>query len=89
MDQIDIFAMMTQNVLFSYMFESFTKLIFFMINVSFSDDKYPFKFAILVAGFKSKSAAHAVMYSNPITMPSLHVFGETDQVIAKGLSLSK
>lgn len=48
---------------------------------------FNFDFAILVAGFKSHSIQHSSMYStsNPITMPTLHVFGDTDRVIEKGM----
>lgn len=42
-----------------------------------------FKFAILVAGFKSRSLGHSVYYNAPITCPTLHVFGDTDRVIPK------
>lgn len=44
---------------------------------------FEFKFAILVAGFKSRSSGHSVFYSTPITCPTLHVFGDTDRVIPK------
>lgn len=44
-----------------------------------------FKFAILVAGFKSRSSGHSVYYNAPITCPTLHVFGDTDRVIPKGM----
>lgn len=43
-----------------------------------------FKFAILVAGFKSRSTSHDVYYSTQIKFPTLHVFGDTDKVIPKG-----
>lgn len=63
------------------------KLIFLIICVVGCLD---FKFAILVAGFKSRSAGHSVYYNAPITCPTLHVFGDTDRVIPKGmLSLVK
>ncbi|XP_028413443.1 esterase OVCA2-like [Dendronephthya gigantea] len=42
-----------------------------------------FKFAIMVAGFTSKSTQHDVFYENLIKCPTLHVYGETDQVIPK------
>lgn len=45
-----------------------------------------FKFAILVAGFKSKSTPHDVLYSQKISVPTLHVFGNTDKVIEKEMS---
>jgi len=44
-----------------------------------------FKFAILVAGFKSRSTSHGVYYSTQIKFPTLHVFGDTDKVIPKGV----
>ena len=43
-----------------------------------------FSFAILVAGFKSRSTPHDPLYSKKISIPTLHVFGETDKVIPKG-----
>lgn len=48
-----------------------------------------FRFVIFVAGFKSKSEAHQHLYdaSRKITIPSLHVFGDTDGVIPKPMSL--
>lgn len=48
---------------------------------------FQFKFAILCAGFKSRSTAHQKYYSRPITCPVLHVYGDTDQVIPKEMSL--
>lgn len=42
-----------------------------------------FKFAILVAAFKSRSLGHSIYYTEPITCPTLHVFGDTDRVIPK------
>ncbi len=50
----------------------------------FSDSVIKFNFAILVAGFKSKSTPHEKLYTDPISMPTLHVYGETDKVIPKG-----
>jgi len=48
-----------------------------------------FKFVIYVASFKSKSEPHQHLYdaSHRISIPSLHVFGDTDGVIPKPLSL--
>ena len=43
-----------------------------------------FSFVILIAGFKSRQSSHQSLYSSPITIPSLHVFGDTDKVISKG-----
>lgn len=48
---------------------------------------YHFKFAVLFAGFKSKSLDHDDFFSLKINIPSLHVFGETDKVIPKGAFL--
>ncbi|NWS78579.1 OVCA2 Esterase, partial [Crotophaga sulcirostris] len=43
-------------------------------------------FAILVAGFASRAPAHAHFYREPIALPSLHVLGDSDAVIAAPLS---
>ncbi|XP_005096416.1 esterase OVCA2 [Aplysia californica] len=45
-----------------------------------------FKFAVLIAGFKSRSTAHDVHYSGRSEIPSLHVYGETDQIISESMS---
>ena len=45
-----------------------------------------FKFAIFVAGFKSRQIQHQKFYEKTITTPSLHVIGDTDQVIPKDMS---
>uniref|UniRef100_A0A8C3EXQ8 Esterase OVCA2 n=1 Tax=Chrysemys picta bellii TaxID=8478 RepID=A0A8C3EXQ8_CHRPI len=50
------------------------------------DARFPFEFAILVAGFKSRAAPHSSYYREPIAVPSLHVLGDTDRVIPPGLS---
>ncbi|XP_075706919.1 esterase OVCA2 isoform X2 [Rhinoderma darwinii] len=50
------------------------------------DPRFQFDFAILVAGFKSRASEHAHFYKGPITVPSLHVFGETDRVIPGEMS---
>ncbi|NP_001107711.1 esterase OVCA2 [Xenopus tropicalis] len=50
------------------------------------DPRFHFDFAILVAGFKSLSTDHAKHYQQPITVPSLHVIGETDRVISAAMS---
>ena len=48
-----------------------------------NDPKYKldFKFAVVVAGFKSLLSAHVHMYSDPIDCPSFHTVGENDAVI--------
>ncbi|XP_018413155.1 PREDICTED: esterase OVCA2 [Nanorana parkeri] len=50
------------------------------------DPRFQFDFAILVAGFKSRSTEHAEFYQQPITIPSLHVYGDTDRVIPGEMS---
>ncbi|KAI1290148.1 Esterase OVCA2 [Halotydeus destructor] len=46
-----------------------------------------FRFAILVSGFKSKTASHAKHYAEQIELPTLHVIGETDRIIEQERSL--
>lgn len=43
--------------------------------------KLHFKFAILIAGFKSLLQAHRRLYDDPIDCPTFHTVGETDAVI--------
>ncbi|XP_067866781.1 esterase OVCA2 [Heterodontus francisci] len=50
------------------------------------DSRFQFDFAILVAGFRSRCTLHNHYYQEPITLPSLHVFGHTDQVIPGEMS---
>ncbi|XP_069692641.1 esterase OVCA2 [Periplaneta americana] len=45
--------------------------------------KYEFRFAILVAGFKSLCHPHLNYYFKEASVPSLHVIGETDNMITK------
>ena len=49
-----------------------------------SDSVIKFDFAILIAGFKSRSTKHADLYTQQVTIPTLHVYGDTDKVIGKG-----
>ncbi|KAF4525922.1 hypothetical protein B566_EDAN016697, partial [Ephemera danica] len=54
-----------------------------------ADPVFQFEFIILVAGFKSLCEAHAEFYTPPqLPVPSLHVYGSTDQVIHPDLSRS-
>ncbi|KAL1123323.1 hypothetical protein AAG570_002409, partial [Ranatra chinensis] len=46
-----------------------------------------FKFVILVAGFKSLCSPHSNYYNVTLDIPSLHVIGDTDNVISKERSL--
>ncbi|KAM6242566.1 esterase OVCA2 [Porphyrio hochstetteri] len=50
------------------------------------DPRFPVAFAILVAGFASRAPAHSHFYQEPIALPTLHVVGDTDAVIAAHLS---
>ncbi|XP_036362320.1 esterase OVCA2 isoform X2 [Octopus sinensis] len=50
------------------------------------DGDLKFSFAIMVASFKSKSLQHQSLYEQKVTIPTLHVFGETDRVIPKSMS---
>uniref|UniRef100_A0A0B6Z5Z1 Serine hydrolase domain-containing protein n=1 Tax=Arion vulgaris TaxID=1028688 RepID=A0A0B6Z5Z1_9EUPU len=45
------------------------------------ENKNWFKFAILFSGFKSPSSNHDKYYNQKITLPSLHVYGDSDQII--------
>ncbi|EFN80257.1 UPF0483 protein CG5412, partial [Harpegnathos saltator] len=40
-----------------------------------------FNFAIIISGFKSLCAPHSIYYNEEIDIPSLHIYGENDQVI--------
>jgi hypothetical protein len=46
--------------------------------------KYEFNFAILVAGFKSLCHPHLNYYFKESSIPSLHVYGENDNIIRRG-----
>jgi len=46
----------------------------------------PFKFVIIIAGFVSRSTPHNILYEQPVSLPSLHVYGQTDQVISQDMS---
>ncbi|XP_074869434.1 esterase OVCA2 isoform X2 [Carettochelys insculpta] len=50
------------------------------------DARFPFRFAVLIAGFKSRAAPHGRYFREPIAAPSLHVLGESDRVIPAALS---
>ena len=47
---------------------------------------FKFDFAIFVAGFKSRQRPHEALYEKIVTVPTLHVFGDTDKVIPKGIT---
>lgn len=54
----------------------------------FSDLPYSFKFAIFASGFRSGSLVHKGFYDEDISLPSLHVYGESDSIIPKGKPVS-
>lgn len=49
---------------------------------------YTFNFAIFTSGFRSGSLVHKGFYDEEITLPSLHVYGESDSIIPKEMSES-
>ncbi|XP_051903021.1 esterase OVCA2 [Hippocampus zosterae] len=51
-----------------------------------AEPDFGFRFAILVAGFRSACAEHLRFYSAPLRMPSMHVFGLADGVIPADMS---
>lgn len=46
------------------------------------------EFAVLSSGFRSGSLVHLNFYENKVQIPSLHIFGETDEIIPKDLSIA-
>lgn len=45
---------------------------------------FKFNFVIIASGFKSGSLPHLKYYDDLINLPSLHVFGEDDDIIPTG-----
>ncbi|BFZ00635.1 hypothetical protein BsWGS_03674 [Bradybaena similaris] len=45
------------------------------------ENKKWFKFAVLFSGFKSRSSNHDKFYTQKTSIPSLHVYGDSDQII--------
>lgn len=50
------------------------------------EPEFRFRFAILVAGFRSACKEHQKFYNAPLQIPSLHVFGLEDRVIPDNMS---
>uniref|UniRef100_A0A8C8S9T7 Esterase OVCA2 n=1 Tax=Pelusios castaneus TaxID=367368 RepID=A0A8C8S9T7_9SAUR len=50
------------------------------------DPRFPFRFAVLVAGFCSRAAALGRCEREPIALPSLHVLGRADRIVPAALS---
>ena len=50
-----------------------------------SEPAVQFDFVILVAGFRSRQSQHDHLYKVSFSVPSLHVYGDTDKVIQKGM----
>lgn len=44
------------------------------------------QFAVVASGFRSGSLVHLNYYENKVQIPSLHIFGETDEIITKDMS---
>ena len=55
-----------------------------LLSIWLSDSSIKFDFAIFVAGFKSRQKDHEKFYDVTIEIPTLHVIGDTDNVIPKG-----
>lgn len=51
-----------------------------------TEPDFSFRFAVLVAGFRSACQEHQVFYDAPLQIPSLHVFGLEDRVIPDHMS---
>ncbi|KAK7925745.1 hypothetical protein WMY93_008055 [Mugilogobius chulae] len=47
---------------------------------------FHFRFAVLVAGFRSACTEHELFYKSSLQIPSLHVFGQEDKVIPDHMS---
>ena len=45
-----------------------------------------FRFAMFVAGFKSRQSSHKVYYEQLVQLPTFHIIGETDAVIPREMS---
>ncbi|KAM4620108.1 esterase OVCA2 isoform 2-T2 [Polymixia lowei] len=50
------------------------------------EPEFKFRFAVLVAGFRSACEEHQTFYNAPLLIPSLHVFGLEDRVIPDKMS---
>ncbi|XP_017019961.1 esterase CG5412 [Drosophila kikkawai] len=46
------------------------------------------EFAVLASGFLSGSLVHMSAYEEPISIPTLHIYGQTDEIIPKQMSES-
>lgn len=46
------------------------------------------RFALLASGFRSGSLAHRNFYEQKIQIPSLHIYGEADEIIPKDMNLA-
>lgn len=50
------------------------------------EPEFNFRFAIVIAGFRSACKEHDKFYTAPLQIPSLHVFGLEDRVIPDNMS---
>lgn len=46
------------------------------------------EFVVLSSGFRSSSLVHLNFYENKVQIPSLHIFGESDEIIPKAMSMT-
>ncbi|XP_055631264.1 esterase AAEL000016 [Toxorhynchites rutilus septentrionalis] len=46
------------------------------------------EFAVLSSGFQSGSLVHLNYYENKVQIPSLHIYGESDEIIPKAMSIA-
>lgn len=46
------------------------------------------EFAVLSSGFRSGSLVHLNFYENKVQIPSLHIYGEADEIIPKEMSIA-
>ncbi|XP_069111108.1 esterase OVCA2-like [Argopecten irradians] len=65
---------------------AFLSLICALREQNLSESPFQFDFVILVAGFKSRQSPHQKLYNTIVSLPSLHVYGDTDKVIQKEMS---
>lgn len=50
----------------------------------FAETFFPVKFAILIAGFPSRSSCHVSLMNIHLSIPVLHVYGSNDERVTPG-----
>lgn len=53
-------------------------------NIYFTVLHIEFDFAIVISGFQSLCTSHVTYYNEKMSIPTLHIYGETDQIIPTG-----